>query len=160
MGFSKGMNTTPKKASNSDWIKDGNHIFQVNALKEIDGYKGKGFVAELVLEDTDSPDMKLGGIYGWIRMKANNPQSAMADVREFLATLAGCDQDDITEETFPEMVAEAGSSDHDQPMAGHYIGCYAFTKKNKTNDGSFTHTRWSHIGDELEDGVPNSVKEA
>ena len=148
------MDKAPKNPGRSEYILDGNHILQVNALKVIDGHNGDGFVAELLVYDSDNPEMKIDSLRGWIRLKKTH-KSALADVREFIATLSDCDEEEISEEAFPELVGE------DQPLAGFYIGCYAFTTKNKSNDGTFTHTRWRYIGDEVGDeSVPNSIREA
>ena len=154
MGFSDGMDNTPKNPGRSEYILDGNHIFRVQALKEIDGHGGEGFVAELEVVDSDNPEMKIESLRGWVKLKKTNPKSAMAEVREFISILTDTPEEEVTEETFGAIVDE-----EEQPLAGFYIKCYAWTTKNKTNDGTYTHNRWTHIGDELGDEtVPNSIK--
>lgn len=141
MGFADGIAKAKKPTGKGEYIKPGNHVFQVDYLKENNGFKGESFVAAFKTIESDSADQPVGGAPAYVVLKkSNNAEQAIGEVREFLSILTGCEFDEVDQDMYNELV---GTS---QPTAGHFIGCYAWEKETK-NGGVWTAYKWTHIGE-------------
>ena len=145
MSFASGINGAKRPTGKGEYIKPGNHILQVDYLKENNGYKGESFVAAFKLIQSDNEEQ--GDRPSWVVVKRpDNAEMAQSEVKEFLSILMGCEFDDIDKESFAEMVGL------EQPGAGMYIHCYAWEKPTKKG-GVWTAMKWEHIGAELGDAL-------
>lgn len=122
------------------WLEPGQHLFKITALKQPDNLRaGNCFIAELEVVETTNEGYNLGQSVSWIRNVTKHKEMALADIKAFLAAVAGCDENEIDREG-----ADAAVSD-DQPFAGHLVKCEAFNRQTQAG-GTFTRTIWSRVG--------------
>ena len=118
------------------WLKPGKHTFKIKALKQPEGLRaGNCFIAELEIVETSCEEYHEGQAVSWIRNVTKHKEMALADIKAFLAAVAGCKEEDIDSKG-----ANAAVSDS-QPFAGHLIKCEAWNKPTTTG-GEFTRTSW------------------
>jgi len=119
------------------WLLPGQHLFKILALKQPENLRsGACFIAELEVVETTQPDYTKGQSVSWIRNVTKHKEMALADIKSFLATVAGCEEEEI-DSAGAEMAVGP-----QQPFAGQLIRCEAFNRPTK-DGGTFTRTIWS-----------------
>ena len=119
------------------WIQPGQHRFKVRALKNPPNLRaGNCFIAELEVVTSTADEYKEGDSVSWIRNITKHKEMALGDIKAFIAALAGCDEDDVTEQAANEAVATS------QPFAGFMVDCEAFNRPTQAG-GTFTRTIWT-----------------
>jgi len=122
-----------------NYIKIGEHVFRVIALKVIKSQNdGKmKFVAELKAER--STVHRVGEVVSWVTDLSL--KVGLSNTKHFVAALIGCDFSDVDDDVCAGVVIE------DQPEAGNLIGCQATNIKTKAGN-DFTKCLWSEATDD------------
>lgn len=120
------------------WLQPGQHLFKILALKQPPNLRaGNCFIAELEVVETNNEDYSQGQSVSWIRNVTKHKEMALADIKAFLAAVAGCQEEEIDSKGADAAVSDA------QPFAGHLVKCEAFNRATK-DGGTFTRTLWAH----------------
>jgi hypothetical protein len=121
------------------YLTSGQHLFRIHALKMPPNLRaGECFIAELEVIESTNPDYQKGQSVSWIRNITKHKEMALADVKAFLAAVAGCAEEDIDSRGADASVGPA------QPFAGYLVRCEAWQKPTKAG-GEFTRTLWTHV---------------
>jgi len=121
------------------YLLPGQHIFKVNALKQPPNLRaGNCFIAEMSVVESNCEQYSVGQSVSWIRNVTKHKEMALADIKAFLAALAGCREEEIDSAGADAAVAD------DQPFAGFLVRCEAWNKPTKEG-GEFTRTAWEHV---------------
>ena len=121
------------------YLLAGQHLFKINALKMPPNLRaGSCFIAELEVKESTNPEYQTGQSVSWIRNITKHKEMALADVKAFLAAVAGCAEEDIDSRGADAAVEKS------QPFAGFLVRCEAWQKPTKSG-GEFTRTLWTHV---------------
>lgn len=136
MGMFDGIEKVSSSQSGA-WLLPGQHLLKIHALKNPDNLRsGRCFIAEMEVVESTNPEYTKGQSVSWIRNVTKHKEMALADIKAFLAALAGCEETEIDNKGADAAVSEK------QPFAGALIKCEAFNKPTK-DGGTFTRTLWS-----------------
>lgn len=136
MGMFEGIESVTSNQG-GQWLLPGQHLFEIGALKQPDNlYNGDCFIAELKVVETNNEKYDVGASVSWIRNVDKHKELALADIKAFLAAVAGCKEEDIDAE------GAAAAVGADQPFAGKLVRCEAFNRRTKAG-GEFTRTTWT-----------------
>ena len=132
-----------KPSSRPDYLGTGEHLLEVERIKENQGLTGHFFIAELRVVESDNPTHKVGQTRAWVvRLEGKAKASALADIKSFLAACHGFDpssveaQTEITGKVFKLAISE------ENPMEGNLVRASSREKPTK-NGGIFTVHDWS-----------------
>ena len=121
------------------YLMAGQHLLKILALKQPPNLRaGNCFIAELEVVESTREDYPVGSHVSWIRNVTKHKEMALADIKAFLAAVAGIDESDIDAAGADAAVGDA------QPFAGSLIRCEAYDKPLKDGEGAFTRTIWTH----------------
>lgn len=119
------------------FVFPGKHRFRIKALKSPPNLRnGNCFIAELQVVSSTHEDYIEGMAVSWVRNITKHKEMALADVKNFLAAVAGCREEDIDQEGADAAVGEK------QPFAGALVDCEAWNKPTQKGE-NFTRTLWS-----------------
>jgi hypothetical protein len=153
MGSFSGLGKA-KSTQGGNYIKPGNYLLQIKAVKEQKSEFGnrKFFIAEVrVVESKKTdPEIEPNGVDtepSWlVELPGKYPELALGNIKNFLLAAYGSQaeaegEDAPGEDDIDEAAAEA-AVDEDNPLEGTYIAAQAFQKKTR-GGGDFTRINFS-----------------
>lgn len=168
-----GIRDIAKKIAESDargggnWLKDGRGVLVVKALKFDNMEGGDTFVAEMLVESSESyPDAKddkgqpvianaPGSTVSYVQ-QLDKFKSAFSNTKTFILALMGEDESAVKPEDFAAAFEKLCSKEN--PARGMRIKYSTFRKLTKAKDKSLTLPVWEHVTQTADDIAATRAK--
>jgi len=136
MGFLSGIQDADPNMGRNPFVPAGKFLLKVTEMEGRNTRKsGPAFEAHFEIMESDNPAFKVGTHLTW--MQQLRFDGSLGRIRTFLAAVAGCHTDDITDADSEEAIGKA------QPLVDRLVCCEAYDTVTQVNKKDIVATNWS-----------------